>query len=155
LISVSWSWSCGWLWLCRSATSEASKQERDDKVLCGPQHRAINKSFKLLARQQGRIFRSYNRNPPPLIIVLQQHTMPSAPVVGALLGVGVQIYTNAVRKLPLMRSPWQHVIAAGAGAAFGSYLVQFEKETEKDLSGEAAAATAASQLPPVILRPVR
>ena len=26
---------------------------------------------------------------------------------------GVQLYANAIRKLPLMRSPWEHVIAIG------------------------------------------
>ncbi|KAH7621201.1 hypothetical protein Ndes2526B_g04015 [Nannochloris sp. 'desiccata'] len=59
--------------------------------------------------------------------------MPSATVIGAVLGFGVQIYANAVRKLPLMQGPWQHAIAAGAGAAFGSWLVDFEARTEKDL----------------------
>ncbi len=61
--------------------------------------------------------------------------MVSATVVGAVLGFGVQIYVNAVRKLPLMQGPWQHAIASGAGAAFGSWLVDFEARTEKDLQG--------------------
>jgi len=61
--------------------------------------------------------------------------MPSATVIGAVLGFGVQIYANAVRKVPLMQGPWQHAIAAGAGAAFGSWLVDFEARTEKDLQG--------------------
>lgn len=64
--------------------------------------------------------------------------MPSATVVGAVLGLGVQLYTNAVRKLPLMRSPWQHAIAATAGGAFGSWLVTFEAKTEKELAGNRA-----------------
>ena len=55
---------------------------------------------------------------------------------GALLGVGVQLYVNAVRKLPLMRDPWLHVLWAGAGASFGTWLVGFEERTEKDLRGE-------------------
>lgn len=59
----------------------------------------------------------------------------SAPVFGAVLGVGVQLYVNAVRKYPLMRTPWMHVAWAGAGAAFGTWLVDFEERTEKDLTG--------------------
>jgi len=61
--------------------------------------------------------------------------MVSATVVGGILGFGVQIYANAVRKLPLMQGPWQHAIAAGAGAAFGTWVVQFEERTEKELNG--------------------
>lgn len=63
----------------------------------------------------------------------------SAPLFGAVLGVGVQLYVNAVRKLPLMRDPWLHVLWAGAGASFGTWLVSFEDRTEKDLAGEAPA----------------
>ncbi|PRW20745.1 hypothetical protein C2E21_8719 [Chlorella sorokiniana] len=58
----------------------------------------------------------------------------SAPLFGAVLGVGVQLYVNAVRKLPLMRDPWLHVLWAGAGASFGTWLVSFEERTEKDLA---------------------
>ena len=52
------------------------------------------------------------------------------------MGLGVQLYVNAVRKLPLMRNPWEHAIWAGAGAAFGTWIVSFEKETEKELTGQ-------------------
>lgn len=61
--------------------------------------------------------------------------MVSATVIGGVLGFGVQIYANAVRKLPLMQGPWQHALAAGAGAAFGAYVLQFEAKTEKELNG--------------------
>ncbi len=60
----------------------------------------------------------------------------SAPLMGAVLGVGVQLYVNAVRKMPLMREPWMHLLWAGAGASFGAWLVDFEARTEKDLAGE-------------------
>ena len=66
--------------------------------------------------------------------------MPSPAVWGALLGLGVQLYTNAVRKLPLTRNPWEHAIAMGAGAAFGTWLVKFEAETEQELAGRGEAA---------------
>jgi hypothetical protein len=58
------------------------------------------------------------------------------PLVGAALGVGVQVYVNAVRKLPLMRNPWLHVLCGSAGYGFGSWLVEFEAKTHKDLTGE-------------------
>ncbi|KAL4433740.1 hypothetical protein ABPG75_000181 [Micractinium tetrahymenae] len=61
--------------------------------------------------------------------------MPAFPVVaGALLGAGVQFYVNAVRKLPLTRAPYLHVLWAGAGASFGAWLTDFEERTEKDLA---------------------
>ena len=66
--------------------------------------------------------------------------MPSTVLVGSLLGFGVQVYTNAVRKLPLLRSPWQHAIAAGVGAAFTTWLVRFEEQTAQELSGAGSIA---------------
>lgn len=61
--------------------------------------------------------------------------MPGATVIGACLGLGAQLYINAVRKLPLMRNPWEHVIAMGAGAAFGGWIVGVEEKTAKDVKG--------------------
>ena len=43
----------------------------------------------------------------------------SGTVFGAMLGLGVQFYSNAVRKLPLMRNPWEHAIALGLGGVAG------------------------------------
>ena len=62
--------------------------------------------------------------------------MATPTVLGAVLGFGVQIYANAVRKIPLMQSPWQHAVAAGLGAGFGTWLVDFEERTKKDLDGK-------------------
>lgn len=62
--------------------------------------------------------------------------MPSATLLGAAAGLGVQLYVNAVRKLPLLRNPWHHAIAMGAGASFGAWIVKFEEQTEKELAGE-------------------
>lgn len=60
--------------------------------------------------------------------------MPSATLVGAGLGLAAQLYCNALMKLPLMRSPWQHLIAMGAGAAFAAGVVQVEANAEKELA---------------------
>ena len=62
--------------------------------------------------------------------------MASPTLVGAVLGFGVQIYANAVRKLPLLQSPWNHALLAGGGAALGAWVVDFEERTEKDLQGK-------------------
>lgn len=65
--------------------------------------------------------------------------MPSATLVGAGLGLAAQLYCNALMKLPLMRSPWQHLIAMGAGAAFAAGVVQVEANAEKELAGGCAS----------------
>ena len=79
--------------------------------------------------------------------------MATATVVGGVLGLGVPLYVNAVRKMPLWRNPWEHVLWTGAGAAFGGWLVEFEKKTEKELAGEPAGdrggGAAASPLAPL------
>ena len=62
----------------------------------------------------------------------------SAAVIGGLMGLGVQLYVNTVRKLPLFRNPWEHVLLVGAGAAFGNWIVDFEERTAEDVRGEAA-----------------
>ena len=59
----------------------------------------------------------------------------SAPVVGALLGVGAQIYANVVQKLPALREPWKHVIAGGVGSGMAVWLVDYEERAEKELEG--------------------
>jgi len=70
--------------------------------------------------------------------------MVSTPtMVGALLGLGVQLYSNAVRKLPLMRNPWEHVIGIGVGVWAANGIVQFEErmaiDVEKTLEDAKAA----------------
>eukprot|EP00898_Chlorokybus_atmophyticus_P006058 jgi/Chlat1/6453/Chrsp45S05957 len=55
--------------------------------------------------------------------------MPAtATIVGMYLGLGVQLYSNAVRKLPLMRHPWEHLLAIGLGGAFGSGVARWEEK---------------------------
>ncbi|CAN8066808.1 unnamed protein product [Agarophyton chilense] len=44
----------------------------------------------------------------------------SAAFVGGCLGFTLAAFSNGVRKLPLMRSPWEHVLYFGVGAWLGS-----------------------------------
>lgn len=53
------------------------------------------------------------------------------------MGLSVQLYVNAVRKLPLLRNPWEHVVCIGLGAYGGCWLKDFEERTTKDVEGEA------------------
>jgi hypothetical protein len=56
--------------------------------------------------------------------------MPAtAALFGGGLGLFVQFYSNAVRKLPLMHHPWEHAIAGGIGAYSATWLVAWEERT--------------------------
>ncbi|CAL0329832.1 unnamed protein product [Lupinus luteus] len=57
----------------------------------------------------------------------------SATALGALLGLGTQMYSNALRKLPYMRHPWEHVVGMGLGSLFVNQLLKWEAQVEQDL----------------------
>ncbi|CAL8469953.1 g9495 [Coccomyxa elongata] len=59
--------------------------------------------------------------------------MGSGALFGAIIGVGVQFYSNAVRKLPLWQSPWEHVLYAGIGAYAGTKLVEYTDRTAAEV----------------------
>ena len=59
--------------------------------------------------------------------------MVSGAFFGGCIGLGINLYSNALRKVPLMRQPWEHVIALGAGAWAGNALVEYENRTAKEL----------------------
>ncbi|CAN6183447.1 unnamed protein product, partial [Urochloa humidicola] len=60
--------------------------------------------------------------------------MPATPtIIGALLGLGTQMYSNALRKLPYMRHPWEHVLGMGLGAVFVNQLVKWDDKLKEDL----------------------
>ncbi|KAF2922934.1 hypothetical protein DAI22_07g151000 [Oryza sativa Japonica Group] len=60
--------------------------------------------------------------------------MPATPtIIGALLGLGTQMYSNALRKLPYMRHPWEHVVGMGLGAVFVNQLVKWDEKLKEDL----------------------
>ncbi|XP_016502549.1 uncharacterized protein LOC107820729 [Nicotiana tabacum] len=57
----------------------------------------------------------------------------SATMVGALLGLGTQMYSNALRKLPYMRHPWEHLLGMGIGAVATNQMVKWEAKSNEDL----------------------
>ncbi|KAL4200989.1 hypothetical protein AMTRI_Chr02g256360 [Amborella trichopoda] len=72
--------------------------------------------------------------------------MPSTPVViGALLGLGTQVYSNALRKLPLMRHPWEHLLGMGLGTIFTTQLVKWDSKLQEDLDKMLEKAKAANE----------
>ncbi len=58
----------------------------------------------------------------------------SATIVGAFTGATVMVYTNAIRKMPMIRQPWGHVILATAGAYTFNAILDFEQQVSQDLS---------------------
>ncbi|XP_019462496.1 PREDICTED: uncharacterized protein LOC109361485 [Lupinus angustifolius] len=69
----------------------------------------------------------------------------SATALGALLGLSTQMYSNALRKLPYMRHPWEHVVGMGLGAIFVNQLLKWEAQVEKDLDKMLEKAKAANE----------
>ncbi|CAA6671321.1 unnamed protein product [Spirodela intermedia] len=57
----------------------------------------------------------------------------TATAIGVLLGLGTQMYSNALRKLPMMRHPWEHVLGMGLGAVFVNQLVNWNDKLHEDL----------------------
>ncbi|KAM0000535.1 putative NADH:ubiquinone reductase (H(+)-translocating) [Helianthus debilis subsp. tardiflorus] len=69
----------------------------------------------------------------------------SATMIGALLGLGTQMYSNALRKLPYMRHPWEHVLGMGLGAVFANQLVKWDAKLQEDLDKMLDKAKAANE----------
>ncbi|GMI67123.1 hypothetical protein like AT4G20150 [Hibiscus trionum] len=69
----------------------------------------------------------------------------SATVIGALLGLGTQMYSNALRKLPYMRHPWEHLLGMGLGAVFVNQLVSWDAQLQRDLDQMLEKAKAANE----------
>jgi len=55
-------------------------------------------------------------------------------LTGASIGLGLQFYSNAVRKLPLFRQPWLHVAFLTAGAVAGSKYPQWECKLREEVN---------------------
>ncbi|KAI3784520.1 hypothetical protein L1987_43619 [Smallanthus sonchifolius] len=77
---------------------------------------------------------------------IEDRKMPaSATMIGALLGLGTQMYSNALRKLPYMRHPWEHVLGMGLGAVFANQLVKWDAKLQEDLDKMLDKAKAANE----------
>jgi hypothetical protein len=57
---------------------------------------------------------------------------------GALFGLAVQLMSNALQKLPLMRRPWEHVLFAAGGAFVGHKLGDLEVELTQRIEAHRA-----------------
>ncbi|CAI9772763.1 unnamed protein product [Fraxinus pennsylvanica] len=84
----------------------------------------------------------------------------SATMVGALLGLGTQMYSNALRKLGMYAAfvgvfpyyryyrncigtkviafkkfadPWEHLLGMGLGAVFANQMVKWDAKSQEDL----------------------
>ncbi|THU53930.1 hypothetical protein C4D60_Mb10t19580 [Musa balbisiana] len=65
--------------------------------------------------------------------------MPAtATMVGDLLGLGTQMYSNAL----YMRHPWEHVLGMGLGAVFVNQLVKWDEKLKGELDKMLAKAKA-------------
>lgn len=53
-------------------------------------------------------------------------------LAGAVFGVTIQLFSNSLRKQPLMRRPWEHVLCAVAGGAAGSAIGQWQAGQERE-----------------------
>ncbi|KAK1316951.1 hypothetical protein QJS10_CPA05g01877 [Acorus calamus] len=72
--------------------------------------------------------------------------MPAtATVIGALLGLGTQMYSNALRRLPHMRHPWEHVLGMGLGALFANQMANWDAQLKEDLDKMIEKAKAANE----------
>merc|ERR1712205_94882 len=54
-------------------------------------------------------------------------------LIGGGLGFCMQMYINALRKLPVLRNPWQHVFWTGAGAGFANWNAEWEAKLRKEV----------------------
>ncbi|KAL2343587.1 hypothetical protein Fmac_004872 [Flemingia macrophylla] len=69
----------------------------------------------------------------------------SATAIGALLGLKCQIHSNSLRKLPIMRHPWEHLVAMGLGVVFVHQLFKWRDQTEMDRGKMLEKAKAANE----------
>jgi hypothetical protein len=72
--------------------------------------------------------------------------MSSYVLVGAFCGWGVNLFSNAVRKLPFMTKPYEHVLAMGVGGYAGYRLELWEQRQIKSLIAELEALGKSSKV---------
>eukprot|EP00240_Pyramimonas_obovata_P019026 CAMPEP_0118931964 /NCGR_PEP_ID=MMETSP1169-20130426/8832_1 /TAXON_ID=36882 /ORGANISM="Pyramimonas obovata, Strain CCMP722" /LENGTH=71 /DNA_ID=CAMNT_0006874547 /DNA_START=98 /DNA_END=313 /DNA_ORIENTATION=+ len=54
-------------------------------------------------------------------------------MAGAGAGLFIKLFSNGLRKVPLMREPWEHVLLMGAGAMAANAYVQYETQIEAEV----------------------
>ncbi|KAH7297464.1 hypothetical protein KP509_26G070800 [Ceratopteris richardii] len=59
--------------------------------------------------------------------------MGTATFVGASLGLLCQFYSNGIRKQPLMRHPWEHLLLMGIGVVAANALANWEEKLQADV----------------------
>mmetsp|Transcript_18035 Transcript_18035/g.61471 ORF Transcript_18035/g.61471 Transcript_18035/m.61471 type:complete len:82 (+) Transcript_18035:1731-1976(+) len=59
--------------------------------------------------------------------------MPSPGFYGAVFGFATALLSNSIRRVPLMREPWVHVGAAGAGYYANEWLHEYTARTIKEV----------------------
>mmetsp|Transcript_10678 Transcript_10678/g.14975 ORF Transcript_10678/g.14975 Transcript_10678/m.14975 type:complete len:86 (-) Transcript_10678:218-475(-) len=58
----------------------------------------------------------------------------TAALIGGFSGFGMQMMTNATRKVPMSRQPWMHVAYFCVGCWAGNKYVAVEKSLVKDIN---------------------
>ena len=58
----------------------------------------------------------------------------TAALIGGISGTGMHMMTNAMRKVPLSRTPWLHVGYCVLGAWAGNKYVEVEKKMLMDVN---------------------
>jgi hypothetical protein len=56
----------------------------------------------------------------------------SGAILGGFIGVGTQIFANALRREPYGRSPWLHVLAGSIGMVLGYYWAVWSLRMQED-----------------------
>ncbi|KAJ1475175.1 hypothetical protein T484DRAFT_1829488 [Baffinella frigidus] len=52
-------------------------------------------------------------------------------MIGAGYGLALQMFSNAARKLPMLRRPWEHVLVMGVGSVF--FVALAEKTAREEI----------------------
>ncbi|KAI2509314.1 hypothetical protein MHU86_5067 [Fragilaria crotonensis] len=55
-------------------------------------------------------------------------------MIGAVSGYGIAVMTNAARKIPLSREPWNHAMFSIFGYWAGNYYVKTERRLVKEIN---------------------
>ncbi|EEH58869.1 uncharacterized protein MICPUCDRAFT_56150 [Micromonas pusilla CCMP1545] len=68
----------------------------------------------------------------------------TATMAGAAMGFGTQLFINALRKLPLLRNPWEHVLWTGGGVWAANAMAEWEVKLTEEVKAMQAERQAAN-----------